>query len=115
MRYMHLSEGGFQAFSPLGVWSRFSGVVKVRYGYGSHIMYIYIYTLRRCTNRYASAPVCSHGIIWTIEFVVADQYWWQVTSVICTFATAEVSEVSQLHLLVSNRRKLGENAPGSYR
>ena len=27
-------EGGFQVVYPLGLWSRFSGVVKVLYGYG---------------------------------------------------------------------------------
>ena len=32
--YMQLSEGGFQVVYPLGLWSRFSGVVKVRFGYG---------------------------------------------------------------------------------
>ena len=34
MSYMQLSEGGFQVVSPLGLWSRFSGVVKVQSGYG---------------------------------------------------------------------------------
>ena len=34
MSYMRLSEGGFQVVNPLGLWSRFSGVVKVLYGYG---------------------------------------------------------------------------------
>ena len=29
-----LSEGGFQMVYPLGLWSRSSGVVKVRHGYG---------------------------------------------------------------------------------
>ena len=28
---------------PLGLWSRFSGVVKVLHGYGWYIIYIYIY------------------------------------------------------------------------
>ena len=32
--YVQLSEGGFQVVYPLGLWSRFSGVVKVRFGYG---------------------------------------------------------------------------------
>ena len=32
--YVQLSEGGFQVVYPLGLWSRFSGVVKVLYGYG---------------------------------------------------------------------------------
>ena len=32
--YVQLSEGGFQVIYPLGLWSRFSGVVKVLYGYG---------------------------------------------------------------------------------
>ena len=32
--YVQLSEGGFQVVHPLGLWSRFSGVVKVRFGYG---------------------------------------------------------------------------------
>ena len=32
--YVQLSEGGFQAVCPLALWSRFSGVVKVLYGYG---------------------------------------------------------------------------------
>ena len=31
--YVQLSEG-FQVVYPLGLWSRFSGVVKVRFGYG---------------------------------------------------------------------------------
>ena len=31
---VQLSEGGFQVVYPLGLWSRFSGVVKVLYGYG---------------------------------------------------------------------------------
>ena len=30
--YVQLSEGGFQVVYPLGLWSRFSGVVKVLYG-----------------------------------------------------------------------------------
>ena len=34
MSYMQLSEGGFQVVYPLGLWSRFSAVVKVLYGYG---------------------------------------------------------------------------------
>ena len=34
MSCVQLSEGGFQAVYPLGLWSRFSGVVKVLYGYG---------------------------------------------------------------------------------
>ena len=34
MSYMQLSEGGFQVVYPLSLWSRFSGVVKVLYGYG---------------------------------------------------------------------------------
>ena len=32
--YVQLSEGGFQVVYPLGLWSRFSRVVKVLYGYG---------------------------------------------------------------------------------
>ena len=32
--YVLLSEGGFQVVYPLDLWSRFSGVVKVRFGYG---------------------------------------------------------------------------------
>ena len=32
--YVQLSEGGFQVVNPLGLWLRFSGVVKVLYGYG---------------------------------------------------------------------------------
>ena len=32
MSYVQLSEGGFQVVYPLGLWSRFSGVVL--YGYG---------------------------------------------------------------------------------
>ena len=32
--YVQLSEGDFQVVDPLGLWSRFSGVVKVRFGYG---------------------------------------------------------------------------------
>ena len=28
MSYVQLSEGGFQVVYPLGLWSRFSGVVK---------------------------------------------------------------------------------------
>ena len=34
MSYLQLSEGGCQVVYPLGLWSRFSGVVKVRFGYG---------------------------------------------------------------------------------
>ena len=34
MSYVQLSEGGFQVVYPLGLWSRFTGVVKVVYGYG---------------------------------------------------------------------------------
>ena len=34
MSYVQLSEGGFQVVYPLGLWSWFSGVVKVLYGYG---------------------------------------------------------------------------------
>ena len=34
MSYLQLSEGGFQVVYPLGLWSRFSGVVNVRFGYG---------------------------------------------------------------------------------
>ena len=34
MSYLQLSEGGFQVVYPLGLWSRFSGVVKFRFGYG---------------------------------------------------------------------------------
>ena len=34
MTYVQLSEGGFQVVYPLGLWSRFSGVFKVVYGYG---------------------------------------------------------------------------------
>ena len=34
MSYVQLSEGGFQVVYPLGLWSRFSGVVTVRFGYG---------------------------------------------------------------------------------
>ena len=34
MSYVQLSEGGFRVVYPLGLWSRFSGVVKVLYGYG---------------------------------------------------------------------------------
>ena len=34
MSYVQLSEGGFQVVDPLCLWSRFSGVVKVLYGYG---------------------------------------------------------------------------------
>ena len=33
MRYVQLSEGGFQVDYPLGLWSWFPGVVKVLYGY----------------------------------------------------------------------------------
>ena len=40
--YVQLSEGGFQVLYRLGVWSRFSGVVKVLYGYGEKIIYINI-------------------------------------------------------------------------
>ena len=32
--YVQLSERGFQVVYPLSLWSRFSGVVKVLYGYG---------------------------------------------------------------------------------
>ena len=31
---MQLSEGDFQLIYPLGLWPRFSRVVKVRFGYG---------------------------------------------------------------------------------
>ena len=34
MSYVQLSEGGFQVVYPLGLWSRFFGVVEVLYGYG---------------------------------------------------------------------------------
>ena len=34
MRYVQLYEGAFQVVYPLGLWSRFSGVVKVLPGYG---------------------------------------------------------------------------------
>ena len=34
MSYVQLSVGGFQVVYPLGLWSRFSGVVKVLYGHG---------------------------------------------------------------------------------
>ena len=34
MSCVQLSEGGFQVVSPLGLWSRSSGVVKVLHGYG---------------------------------------------------------------------------------
>ena len=34
MSYMQLFEGGFQVVYPCGLWSQFSGVVKVLYGYG---------------------------------------------------------------------------------
>ena len=34
MSYVQLSEGGFQVVYPLGMWSWFSGVVKVLNGYG---------------------------------------------------------------------------------
>ena len=34
VKYVQLSEGGFQVVYPLGVWSRLSGFVKVLYGYG---------------------------------------------------------------------------------
>ena len=34
MSYVQLSEGGFQVVYPLGLWARFSGVVKVRFEYG---------------------------------------------------------------------------------
>ena len=34
MSYVQLSEGGFQVVYPLGLSSRFSAVVKVRFGYG---------------------------------------------------------------------------------
>ena len=34
MSYVQVSEGGFQVVYPLCLWSRFSGVVKVLYGYG---------------------------------------------------------------------------------
>ena len=34
MSYMQLSEGVFQVVHPLGLWSRFSGVVNVLHGYG---------------------------------------------------------------------------------
>ena len=34
MSYMQLSEGGFQVVCPLGLWFRFSRVVKVLLGHG---------------------------------------------------------------------------------
>ena len=34
MSYVQLSEGGFQVGYPLGLWSRFSGVVKLLFGHG---------------------------------------------------------------------------------
>ena len=34
MNYVQLSERDFQVVYTLGLWSRFSGVVKVLYGYG---------------------------------------------------------------------------------
>ena len=34
MSYMQLFEGRIQVVYPLGLWSRFSGVVTVRFGYG---------------------------------------------------------------------------------
>ena len=34
MRYVKLSKGGFQVVHPLGLWSWFSGVVKVLFGHG---------------------------------------------------------------------------------
>ena len=34
MSYVQLSEGGFQVVYPLGLWSQFSAVVLVRFGYG---------------------------------------------------------------------------------
>ena len=34
MSYVQLSKGGFHVGYPLGLWSRFSGVVKSLYGYG---------------------------------------------------------------------------------
>ena len=34
MSFMQLSEGCFQVVWPLGMWSVFSGVAKVLFGYG---------------------------------------------------------------------------------
>ena len=34
MSYVQLSEAGFQVVYPLGLWSWFSGIVKVQFGYG---------------------------------------------------------------------------------
>ena len=34
MSYVQLAEGGFQVVCHLGLWSRFSGDVKVLFGYG---------------------------------------------------------------------------------
>ena len=34
MSNVQLSEGGFHVVYPLGLWSPFSGVVKIRFGYG---------------------------------------------------------------------------------
>ena len=34
MNYLQLSEGGFQVVYPPGLWSQFSGVVTVLFGYG---------------------------------------------------------------------------------
>ena len=34
MRYVQLSEGGFQVAYPLGLWSRISRIVKVLFRYG---------------------------------------------------------------------------------
>ena len=35
MSYVQLSEGGCQVVNPLGLWSRFSGVVKVQFVHGN--------------------------------------------------------------------------------
>ena len=45
MRYVHLSEGGFQVVHPLGLLPRTSGVVKVLFGYGWYTFYIDIYRI----------------------------------------------------------------------
>ena len=60
MSHVQLSEGGFQVVYPLCLWSRFSGVVKVRFGYGLLIIniHIYIYTyVDACAASRTYAPI----------------------------------------------------------
>ena len=44
--HMQLCEGVFQVVYPLGLWSRFSGLVNFLIRYGWQVIYIYIYSLK---------------------------------------------------------------------